>query len=75
MNSKGFPYVSSYQSYFSYEANLHLFDPIISDILLITKILGIQNPNYGLPSLNPKSKFMGLVNLGFMKFRDLEFCV
>jgi len=31
MNSKGFPYVSSYQSYFSYEANLHLFDPIISD--------------------------------------------
>ena len=31
MNSKGFPYVSSYQSYFSYEANLNLFDPIISD--------------------------------------------
>ena len=31
MNSKGFPYVSSYQSYFSYVANLHLFDPIISD--------------------------------------------
>jgi hypothetical protein len=33
MNSKGFPYVSSYQSYFSYEANLHLFDPIISDMV------------------------------------------
>ena len=31
MNSKGFPYVSSYQSYFSYEANLNLYDPIISD--------------------------------------------
>ena len=31
MNFKGFPYVSSYQSYFSYEANLNLFDPIISN--------------------------------------------
>jgi len=33
MNSKGFHYVSSYQSYFSYEANLNLFDPIISDMV------------------------------------------
>jgi len=33
MNSKGFPYVSSYQSYFSHEASLHLFDPIISDMV------------------------------------------
>jgi hypothetical protein len=33
MNSKGFPYVSSYHSYFSYEANLNLYDPIISDMV------------------------------------------
>ena len=31
MNSKGFPCVSSYQSYFSYEAIINLFDPIIFD--------------------------------------------
>jgi len=47
----------------------------MDQVLLITKILGIQNPNSRLPSLNPKSKFMGLVNLGSMKFRDFKFCV
>jgi len=34
-----------------------------------------MDPNSGFVSLNPKSKFMGLVNSGFMKFGNFEFCV
>ena len=59
MNSKGFPYVSSYQSYFSYEVNLNLYDPIISDTFHISLSQDLEASTWiSCDYINPKSKII-----------------